>query len=44
MGVIIFKVMNDPPLEYALISYIVAVIGVAASIFFLYHVREPELT
>lgn len=44
LGVIIFKFMSNPPLEYALISYIVTVFGVAASFFFLYQVREVPLT
>ena len=44
LGVIIFKFMNNPPLEYALISYIVTVLGVSASVFFLYQVREVQLT
>ena len=44
MGLIIFKFMSDPPLEYAIISYIVATIGIIASIFFLYTVREVPLS
>ena len=44
MGLIIFKFMSDPPLEYAIISYIVAALGVSASIFFLVTVREVPLT
>lgn len=43
MGLLIFKFMSDPPLEYAIISYIVATIGIVASIFFLYTVREVPL-
>lgn len=41
---LIFKFMSNPPLEYALISYIVTVFGLAASFFFLYEVREVQLT
>ena len=39
MGLVIFKFMSDPPLEYAIISYIVATIGLIASIFFMYQIR-----
>lgn len=44
MGLIIFKFMSDPSLEYAIISYIVTAIGITASIFFLYTVREVPLS
>lgn len=44
MGLIIFKFMSDPPLEYRIISYIVVTLGISASLFFLFTVREVPLS
>ncbi len=43
MGLIIFKTIKNPSLDYAIISYIVVALGVSSSIFFLYQVREKPL-
>ena len=44
MGLLIFSLMSDPALEYAIISYIVVTIGIFASLFFMYQIREVPLT
>lgn len=44
MGLIIFSSMHNPELEYSIISYIVVTIGLSASLFFLYQIREVPLT
>ena len=44
MGVIIFKLMSDRIWEYRIISYVVAAVGLVASIFFLINVKEIPLS
>jgi len=44
MGVLIFKFMSNPSLEYSIISYIVVALGLTASCFFLYQVKEVPLS
>jgi hypothetical protein len=43
MGVLIFKFMTDPIWEYRIISYVVAALGLSASIFFLLNINEIKL-
>jgi hypothetical protein len=44
MGVLIFKFMSDRIWEYRIISYVVAGIGLTASIFFITNVKEIPLS
>jgi len=44
MGVLIFKFMSDRLWEYRIISFVVAGLGLAASLFFLTNVKEIPLS
>lgn len=44
MGVLIFKFMSDRLWEYRIISFVVAGLGLAASLFFLKNVKEIPLS
>ena len=42
-GLPVFALMNDKQKEYRIISYFAVILGLATSLFFLYHIKETQL-